>query len=133
MVPTGGSVTPVGDAFVVYNPGEATPEEKGTTVAAAFGFAQGTHFNAAFAEINPDGVSDDEWMHFGIGHNRGDTSIAATYTASSVGGGGQSWAVGIGHAIGSAQVYAGYKQLSFDDAAKEDYGIFVVGSRVLFN
>ena len=55
-----------------------------------------------------------------------------TYTDSSTGGGGQSWGLGVGHAIGSSVVYAGYKQMDFDDD-QEDYGFFVIGSRVTFN
>lgn len=102
--------------------------------AIAVGFAQGTHVNAAFAQRDPEAAGDNtEWIHFGIGHNVGDTSVAVTYTDSTTGGGGQSWAAGVGHAVGDgAVVYAGYKALSFDDD-QEDYGFFVIGSRVTFN
>lgn len=102
--------------------------------AAAIAFSQGTHVNVAAAQRDPDNGGDDtEWVHFGIGHNVGDTSVAATFTDSTTGGGGQSWGVGVGHAVGGgAAVYAGYKHLNFDDD-QEDYGFFVIGSRVIFN
>lgn len=102
--------------------------------AAAIAFSQGTHVNVAAAQRDPDNGGDDtEWVHFGIGHNVGDTSVAATFTDSTTGGGGQSWGVGVGHAVGGgAVVYAGYKHLNFDDG-QEDYGFFVIGSRVIFN
>lgn len=101
--------------------------------AGAVGFSQGSHVNIAMAQRDPDVGNDTDWLHFGIGHNVGDTSVAATFTDSSFGGGGQSWGVGVGHAVGGgAVVYAGYKHLNFDDA-QEDYGFFVIGSRVIFN
>ena len=35
--------------------------------------------------------------------------------------------------MGSVEVYAGYKSLDHDSALVEDYGMFVVGSRIKFN
>ena len=110
----------------------ATPELVQATVAASIMFAQGTFVDTAWSQLDPDGGSTSEWAHFGVGHNVGDSSIAATYTDSDAGEGGQSWAVGVGHSMGSAQVYAGYKYLDFDGMT-EDFGQFVVGSRVVFN
>lgn len=101
--------------------------------AGAIGFSQGSHFNIAMAQRDPDAGEDTEWLHLGIGHNVGDTSVAATFTDSTTGGGGQAWGAGVGHALGGGTVlYAGYKHLNFDDA-QEDYGFFVVGSRITFN
>lgn len=101
--------------------------------AGAVGFSQGSHVNVAMARRDPDAGENTKWMHLGIGHNVGDTSVAVTFTDSTTGGGGQSWGAGVGHAVGGgAVVYAGYKHLNFDDA-QEDYGFFVIGSRVTFN
>ena len=123
----------IGDAFVVTNPGEATPEAQVTTVAGALAFPQGVHANAAFIQRNPDGASNTDMMHFGIGYNVGDTSLVANFTDSDYSGGGTSWGVGIGHAMGGMELYAGYKHLDFDAATSEDYGILVIGTRVKFN
>ena len=101
--------------------------------AGAVGFSQGSHVNVAMARRDPEAGENTKWMHLGIGHNVGDTSVAVTFTDSTMGGGGQSWGAGVGHAVGGgAVVYAGYKHLNFDDA-QEDYGFFVIGSRVTFN
>ena len=117
-----------------YTPGAAaTPASNATTVSVALGLAQGTHVNVTWGQSDPDTGADEEFTHFGIGHNIENTSIAATYTDSDIGGGGSSWAVGIGHAMGNAEVYAGYKYLDHDSAAMEDYGFFVLGSRIKFN
>ena len=111
----------------------AGPASKATTLSAAFGLSQGTHFNLTWGQSDPDSGANEDFTHFGIGHNLDNTSIAATYTDSDVGGGGKSWALGVGHAMGSVQLYAGYKHLDHDDATAEDYGFYVVGSRVRFN
>ena len=117
-----------------YTPGAAAePASDATTVSVALGLAQGTHVNVTWGQSDPDTGADGEFTHFGIGHNIENTSIAATYTDSDIGGGGSSWAVGVGHAMGSAEVYAGYKYLDHDSAAMEDYGFFVLGSRIKFN
>ena len=113
--------------------GPPTPETEVTTVAAAVSFGQGTHLNIAWLSADPDGGNSAEMSHFGIGHNIGDTSVAATFTNSDFGGGGDSWGVGIGHALGEVQVYAGYKALEFDTLGAEDFGMFIVGSRIMFN
>ena len=113
--------------------GEVTPETEVTTVAAAVSFGQGTHLNAAWLSADPDGGNSMEMSHFGIGHNIGDTSIAATFTNSDFGGGGDSWGLGIGHALGEVELYAGYKALEFDTMGAEDFGMFIVGSRIMFN
>ena len=121
-------------AYWEYTPGApATPASDATTVSVALGLAQGTHVNVTWGQSDPDTGADEEFTHFGIGHNIENTSIAATYTDSDIGGGGSSWAVGIGHAMGNAEVYAGYKYLDHDSAAMEDYGFFVLGSRITFN
>ena len=83
--------------------------------------------------MEPDTGSSYEASHFGIGHNIDNTSVAATFSNSQFGGGGDSWAVGIGHALGQIELYASYKALDFDLASREDYGLFVIGSRVKFN
>ena len=121
------------DGMIETDPGTATPEKQVTTVAGALSFPMGVHANAAFIQRDNDGAPNEEMTHFGVGYNVGDTSIVANFTDSTYGGGGQSWGVAIGHAMGSMQMYAGYKQLDFDAAASEDYGIFVIGSRVIFN
>lgn len=141
--PDGEAIDPAGttelDADVYYRkytpmaPGKVTPETEVTTVAAAVSFGQGSHLNIAWLSADPDGGESAEMSHFGIGHNIGDTSIAATFTNSDFGGGGDSWGVGIGHALGEVQVYAGYKALEFDTMGAEDFGMFIVGSRVMFN
>jgi predicted porin len=113
--------------------GKVTPETEVTTVAAAVSFGQGSHLNVAWLSADPDGGNSAEMSHFGIGHNIGDTSVAATFTNSDFGGGGESWGVGIGHALGEVQVYAGYKALEFDTLGAEDFGMFIVGSRIMFN
>jgi predicted porin len=113
--------------------GVVTPETEVTTVAAAVSFGQGSHLNVAWLSADPDGGNSAEMSHFGIGHNIGDTSVAATFTNSDFGGGGESWGVGIGHALGEVQVYAGYKALEFDTLGAEDFGMFIVGSRIMFN
>ena len=133
MVP---SALVAGTYYNKYTPmkdGKVTPETEVTTVAAAVSFGQGTHLNIAWLSADPDGGESAEMSHFGIGHNLGDTSIAATFTNSDFGGGGDSWGVGIGHALGEVQVYAGYKALEFDTKGAEDFGMFIVGSRVMFN
>ena len=111
----------------------ADPASKATTLSAAFGLPQGTHFNITWGQSEPDSGAGEEFVHFGIGHNMDDTSIAATYTDSDIGGGGASWAVGIGHVMGGVELYTGYKYLDHDAAAVDDYGFFVIGSRVMFN
>ena len=118
-------------AFTPAKP--ADPASKATTLSAAFGLPQGTHFNITWGQSEPDSGAGEEFVHFGIGHNMDDTSIAATYTDSDIGGGGASWAVGIGHVMGGVELYTGYKYLDHDAAAVEDYGFFVIGSRVKFN
>ena len=118
-------------AFTPAKP--AKPASKATTLSAAFGLPQGTHFNITWGRKEPDSGADDQFVHFGIGHNMDDTSIAATYTDSDIGGGGASWAVGVGHVMGGVEMYTGYKYLDHDAAAVEDYGFFVIGSRVKFN
>jgi predicted porin len=136
---TGNAVTGPLVANTFYNkhtpmdPGTATPETEVTTVAAAVSFGQGSHLNVAWLSADPDGGNSAEMSHFGIGHNIGDTSVAATFTNSDFGGGGESWGVGIGHALGEVQVYAGYKALEFDTLGAEDFGMFIVGSRIMFN
>lgn len=118
----------------LYTPGKpADPESKATTLSVAIGLAQGTHFEVTHGRSQPDGGSTSDFTHLGIGHNMENTSIAATYTMSDVGGGGDSWAIGVGHAIGSVELYAGYKYIDNDSALVEDYGIGVIGSRVKFN
>ena len=125
--------TATGGAYVVTNPGSAAPEAQVTTVAGALAFPLGVHANAAFIQRNPDIGASTEMVHFGIGYNIGDTSLVANFTDSEHSGGGNSWGVGVGHAMGSMELYAGYKHLDFDAAASEDYGIFVIGTRVMFN
>ena len=46
---------------------------------------------------------------------------------------GESWAVGVGHNFEGVELYAGYKYLDHDSALGEDYGIAVIGSRIMFN
>ena len=112
---------------------DGDPASKATTVSGAIAFAQGTHFNVTFGRKDPDAGADSEFTHMGIGHNVGDTSVAATYTISDVGGGGKSWAVGVGHNLEGVELYAGYKYLDHDSALVEDYGMAVIGSRIKFN
>ena len=112
-----------------------TREYEATSLAAAVKFAQGTHFDVAWTSMEPDMGQSQESTHFGVGHILpGGTDLAATYTNSGFAGGGNSWAVGIGHHLGgNVEVYASYKALEFDVDTVEDYGLFVIGSRVLFN
>ena len=86
-----------------------------------------------WAQKDPDSGANSEVTYLGVGHNLENTSVAATWASSDAGGGGESWGLGVGHAMGSVQVYAGYKSLDFDSALVEDYGLFVVGSRIMFN
>lgn len=115
--------------------GVMTREYEATSLAAAVKFAQGTHFDVAWTSMEPDMGQSQESTHFGVGHILpGGTDLAATYTNSGFAGGGNSWAVGIGHHLGgNVEVYASYKALEFDVDTVEDYGLFVIGSRVLFN
>lgn len=123
-----------GQGHYLFTAGTAAePESDATTVSVALGLAQGTHVNITWGRNDPDTGAASEFTHFGIGHNIENTSIAATYTESDIASGGSSWAVGIGHALGNAEVYAGYKYLDHDSATLEDYGFFVVGSRIVFN
>jgi predicted porin len=101
------------------------------TIAGAVALAQGAHFNAAWGKSDAD---ESDYLHFGVGYNAADTSVAATYSASDIDGGGNSWAIGVGQGMGAGvQLFAGYKQLDFDDEMMEDYGLFVIGSRISFN
>ena len=115
------------------DPGMAMGEREVVTVAGAVEFGQGTHVNAAWITSDREGADSKEMNHFGVGHNAGNTSIAATFTSSDMGKGGDSWALGIGQLLGEVELYAGYKNLDFDASDAEDYGMFVVGSRVKFN
>jgi hypothetical protein len=125
------------DTYYVKNtpmaPGVVSPETEATAVAVSLGFGQGTHVNVAWASLDPDGGSSGESSHFVIGHNLGNTSIAANFTNSDFGGGGDSWGLAVGHGLGEVELYAGYKALEFDLDTREDYGMFVVGSRIKFN
>ena len=124
------------DYYNKYTPkkdGKVTYETEAISLAVALEFGQGTHINAAWTSMEPDMGSSYEASHFGIGHNIDNTSVAATFSNSQFGGGGDSWAVGIGHALGQVELYASYKALEFDLASREDYGLFVIGSRVKFN
>ena len=118
----------------LYTSGAAAkPEYNATTLSGAVMFEQGTHFNVTWALKDPDTGANSEITHVGIGHNFENTSVAVTWTGSDTGGGGESWGVGVGHAMGSVEIYAGYKALDHDSPLAEDYGLFVVGSRVMFN
>ena len=119
----------------LYTPGSAAaPASEATTVSGALAFGQGTHINLTWGQNDHDGLqADDEFTHFGVGHIFGDTSVALTLTDSDTGGGGQSWAVGIGHVVGGVELYAGHKYLDHDSKFLEDYGFTVVGSRIRFN
>ena len=119
--------------FTPMDPGMPTPETEVATVAAAVSFGQGSHLDVAWLSADPDGGDSAEMSHFRIGHNIGDTSIAATFTNSDFGGGGESWGLGVGHALGEVQLYAGYKALEFDTTGAEDFSMFIVGSRIMFN
>ena len=102
-----------------------------TMISGAVGLAQGAHFNAAWGQTNED---ESDYLHFGVGYNAGDTSVAATYSTSDIKGGGNSWAVGVGQSMGAGvQLFAGYKNLAFEDEMMDDYGLFVIGSRISFN
>ena len=123
-----------GGAHKLYTAGAAAkPEFETTTVSAAIAFPQGTHINLTFGHKDPETGANSEFTHFGIGHNLENTSVAVTYTTSDVGGGGESWAVGIGHNLAGVELYAGYKYLDHDSNLVDDYGIAVVGSRIMFN
>ena len=123
-----------GDSHKLYTAGAAAkPEFSATTLSSAIMFGQGTHFNVTWAQKDPDKGADSEITHLGVGHNFENTSVAITWTDSDTGGGGESWGVGVGHGMGSAEVYAGYKNLDHDSALVEDYGMFVIGSRIKFN
>jgi hypothetical protein len=102
-----------------------------TTISGAVGLAQGAHFNAAWGQSNED---ESDYLHFGVGYNAADTSVAATYSTSDISGGGNSWAVGVGQGMGAGvQLFAGYKHLAFEDEMMDDYGLLVIGSRIRFN
>ena len=123
-----------GGSHGLYTAGSAAaPEYNATTLSTAVKFGQGTHFNVTSAQKDPDNGANSEVTYLGVGHNFENTSVAATWASSDAGGGGESWGGGVGHAMGSVQVYAGYKGLDFDSALAEDYGLFVVGSRIMFN
>ena len=118
----------------LYTSGAAAkPEYNATTLSGAVMFGQGTHFNVTWALKDPDMGANSEITHVGVGHNFENTSVAVTWTGSDAGGGGESWGVGVGHGMGSVELYAGYKNLDHDSALAEDYGLFVVGSRIMFN
>lgn len=121
-------------AHKLYTPAAAgTPEYNATTLSGAVMFGQGTHFNVTWAQKDPDTGANSEITHVGVGHNFENTSVAVTWTSSDTGGGGESWGIGVGHGMGSVELYAGYKNLEHDSALAEDYGLFVVGSRIMFN
>jgi predicted porin len=121
-------------AHKLYTPAAAgTPEYNATTLSTAVMFGQGTHFNVTWAQKDPDTGANSEITHVGVGHNFENTSVAVTWTSSDTGGGGESWGIGVGHGMGSVELYAGYKNLEHDSALAEDYGLFVVGSRIMFN
>ena len=123
-----------GGSHKQYTAGAAgKPEFNATTLSGAVMFGQGTHFNVTWAQKDPDTGANSEITHVGVGHNFENTSVAVTWTSSDTGGGGESWGVGVGHGMGSVEIYAGYKNLEHDSALTEDYGLFVVGSRIMFN
>lgn len=116
--------------------GHTDDQQDNLVVSGAVSFG-GMHANAAWGQTDPDASSEgkQDYLHFGIGYNIGETSIAATYTDHDVENGVQSWGVGVGHGMGPVQLYAGYKHLNLDEetAARGDHGFFVVGSRIRFN
>ena len=104
-------------------------EVRRTMLAGKVGLAQGSHFNAAWGKTDAD---ESDYLHFGLGHNMGETSVAATFTTSDIAGGGNSWAFGIGQGLGSGvEVFASYKRFDYDDMMSSA-DLFVVGSRVKF-
>ena len=121
--------------------GDTDDKQKNFAMSGAVGLAMGTHLNAAWGQADPDiGGENSSYWHVGIGHNIGNSSIAATYTdhEDTVGekakGGTKSWGIGVGHGMGSVQLYAGYKHLNFETETTErkDHGFFVMGTRVKF-
>ena len=146
--------------------GSTDDAQKNFAMSGAVGFANGAHLNAAWGQTDPDkaGAEKLSYWHIGLGYNFGNSSIAATYTDHEAGvgfdeegdpasesvkvdgltGGTKSWGIGVGHKMGSMQLYAGYKHLNLERDATNgmtgtdrkdlsDHGFFVVGSRVTFN
>lgn len=116
--------------------GNTDKKQKNFAMSGAFGLENGSHFNAAWGQTDPDmaGAEKLSYWHVGLGHNFGNSSVAATYTDHENKGGIKSWGIGVGHGMGGFEVYAGYKNLSFEvETAGTDHGFFVVGSRVKFN
>ena len=115
--------------------GNTDDAQKNFAMSGAFGLANGSHFNAAWGQTDPDMGEKTSYWHIGLGHNFGNSSVAATYTDHEHNEGTKSWGVGVGHGMGGVQFYAGYKNLSYDmeTDTREDHGFFVVGSRVKFN
>lgn len=117
--------------------GNTDDMQKNFAMSGAFGLANGSHFNAAWGQTDPDAAGAEKlsYWHIGLGHNFGDSSVAATYTDHEHRGGTKSWGIGVGHGMGGVQFYAGYKNLSYDMETPDqmDHGLFVVGSRVKFN
>lgn len=105
-------------------------DEQRTMLAGSVGLAQGSHFNAAWGKTN---AADSDYIHFGVGHNMGETSVGATYTTSDIDGGGNSWGFGVGQGLGAGvEVFASYKRFNYDDNMMDSADLFVVGSRVKF-
>lgn len=115
--------------------GNTDDKQKDFAMSGAFGLANGSHFNAAWGQRDPEASEKLSYWHIGLGHNFGDSSVAATYTDHEDKGGTKSWGIGVGHGMGGVEFYAGYKNLSYDmeTADQMDHGFFVVGSRVKFN
>ena len=113
--------------------GNTDDVKKNFAMSGAFGLANGSHFNAAWGQTDPAMGAKTSYWHVGLGHNFGDSSVAATYTDHEDKGGTKSWGIGVGHGMGGAQFYAGYKNLSYEVETETDHGFFVVGSRVRFN
>lgn len=146
--------------------GSTDDAQKNFAMSGAVGFANGAHLNAAWGQTDPDAAGAEKlsYWHVGLGYNFGNSSIAATYTDHEAGlgfnkdgdpasesvmvqgltGGTKSWGIGVGHTMGSVELYAGYKHLNLEQDATNgmtgtdrkdlsDHGFFVVGSRVKFN
>ena len=115
--------------------GDTDNKQKNFAMSGAVGLAMGTHLNVAWGQSDPESSGEKpNYWHLGVGHNIGNSSLAATYTDHDDRGGTKSWGIGVGHGMGSVQLYAGYKHLNFETetANQKDHGFFVIGSRVKF-
>ena len=100
------------------------------SVSGAVKFPQGTAIAASWGENEDAGT---ESQHVEIDHTYGDGSIGVAYRQGDDNGvEGSTWAVGVGHGLGSgATAFAGVRFIEED--GMEDISAFFAGMRVTFN